>query len=1118
MPITEGMGLNTRSRIVLFGGALLGPLATAPLLMVSPKLGILVAGAAVLVWLASKSVAIPVALAGVPDVIVGVKGSNPLPAKWTIYLTVGWTVVALLIALMGDAGAFPLSQLISGPVLVTFALVALMTARLGSSLVPSYGSYKLQLFIAKAVVSLFAGIFIAKRRKDFDLFLALFVVVSLASGLVLVNSIIKGTATSVDAGRLALFADANPIELGRWAALGLLFGVFLILSNGPAWRRVIALVATPILAVALLAAGSRGPTLGLVVGGLVLVALVARNAAIRKRLVLIAGAGLAAALIVPALVPGHALSRSLSVILGGGTSAQGGLDSNGRFQLFSEAWHAFASHPLLGIGTGSFPGLQGDIYPHNIVLEAAAEYGLLGLVFVVAFLVLVIRAPLRVFRQQTGDARTRAAFVLALLSMSIVNAMVSGSLENVGVLWLAAGFGIGVGESLEPASGRLGFRRRGKSPVLPTPPPGPAHQAPGRRTARSINGAVTSPPPGAMLGGRVRVEAVAAETGWNVESLHVECSFDGRAWIEIGPAEGDDAYDVYLVSRGVTARRRHVGLVRSRERAEQLRSTLEAEHRGGPERVEVASAQRGSWSGDESHGALWDTTEHGDGQWRLRAVTVDVAGRRVSSPEISVTLDNTPPVVGIEAPVDEAVLLGPVEVKVSARDASSGVASLRLEYSLGEEWVEIRTVSSAPYEAAWDPTGLEEGHYRLRAVALDEAGNESTSKAVTVRVERVDPAIRLAEVPATLTGRAELRVTLREGFVPDWVEFQAAPAESFEWRALARVEQPPYGIALETDSLPDGPYDLRAIVGKNGHVDASRPARGVKVDNTAPWIVLSEPKQGAWLREEIVLTANASDEGSGLKSILFQFSPDGQTWRPVVSTHVPSGPGSALWEPDGLEDGRYLLRAVAADQVGNLGASEPVAVQLDRTPPEVDLRLPEVGAELSGIVTLEAHARDEGSGVIGVRFECSEDAETWSELASMTVPPYNTAWDTRELADGPYKLRCVARDRVGNTTFGVPFDVRVANNPVAPVAPPVVIAPAPVPAPPQPILDVTPRAVEGATLWQLERLARENADDPRHDEREALLYSLRSVARPDGTIPDGFWPLVWETFGDLFKP
>jgi len=86
------------------------------------------------------------------------------------------------------------------------------------------------------------------------------------------------------------------------------------------------------------------------------------------------------------LVPSSAVNRSLSTI----TGTQSGLQSNGRDQLWNAGWKTFVDHPVLGVGTGSFatvarrdvcpgPGCR-DKYPHNVLLETAAELGIGGLV------------------------------------------------------------------------------------------------------------------------------------------------------------------------------------------------------------------------------------------------------------------------------------------------------------------------------------------------------------------------------------------------------------------------------------------------------------------------------------------------------------------------------------------------------------------------------------------------------------------------------------------------------------------------------------------------------------------------------------------------------------------
>jgi Bacterial Ig domain len=366
--------------------------------------------------------------------------------------------------------------------------------------------------------------------------------------------------------------------------------------------------------------------------------------------------------------------------------------------------------------------------------------------------------------------------------------------------------------------------------------------------------------------------------------------------------------------------------------------------------------------------------------------------------------------------------------------------------------------------------------------------------------------------------RAEVRIA--------GVEFQVAAADSFAWQALGAVAAPPFELEFDTSRLEDGVYDLRAVArDRKGGIDASRILRGRRIDNVAPSVSVSEPSAGALVRGEIALSARASDQGSGVTSALFQFSRDGWTWRPVVTRRESAG--AVYWDTTKVEDGEYRVRAVVADTAGNLATAEPVAVHVDNTPPVVSIEEPADGADMGGTIRLRASAEDAGSGVIGVRFEWSADGVAWGELATATVAPYSAAWDTTAVVDGSYRLRVVARDRAGNSVFGEPVELTVRNSLVFEERPP---APSPdaspaeaaadEPAEPGPALAPEPVLVsmDAATLWQLERLLElHGADAPDREELEALLFTLRSYARPDGTIPERFWPLIWEAFGDLLE-
>jgi hypothetical protein len=53
------------------------------------------------------------------------------------------------------------------------------------------------------------------------------------------------------------------------------------------------------------------------------------------------------------------------------------------------------------------------------------------------------------------------------------------------------------------------------------------------------------------------------------------------------------------------------------------------------------------------------------------------------------------------------------------------------------------------------------------------------------------------------------------------------------------------------------------------------------------------------------------------------------------------------------------------------------------------------------------------------------------------------------------------------------------------------------------------------SIWELQRLIRDQPDDPRQEEWAALVQSLRDFASVDGTLPVEFDPLVRDSFGVL---
>lgn len=433
-----------RSRLGLPGAWLLGLLVLAPALT-RPQVAIALVGAIVALGLAWKSVAYPLAASGVPPLVDAIVGYNPLPKGGFTFLFLAWIALAVCFAVLRGKTSIAPRALMRAPIVLSFALLGLMLLRLGSSPAEAYGSMKVQLYIADVLIVLVGAVFVGSNRRDLDLFVMLTFAVLAFGALLFLLALLSGSAHTVVPERFSLTAQEYPIYLGRASADGLLIAIYLILAAIRPAVRLCAFAAAPALLVALIAAGSRGPLVAFVFGLFTLLALVAASGRARRRLFPVIGALLIAIVFVPLLVPASSIGRSLSTILGSAS----GLSSNGRSELWSEAYRAFAGHTLSGIGWGGFAALNPEeLYPHNILLEVAVELGVFGVLFVVGIVAGVTRRLTWMWRSARSADKLLTTLLIALFLTALVNAMFSGAIQDNSPVWLWAGVAVGMSARL----------------------------------------------------------------------------------------------------------------------------------------------------------------------------------------------------------------------------------------------------------------------------------------------------------------------------------------------------------------------------------------------------------------------------------------------------------------------------------------------------------------------------------------------------------------------------------------------------------------------------------------------------------------------------------------------
>ena len=179
----------------------------------------------------------------------------------------------------------------------------------------------------------------------------------------------------------------------------------------------------------------------------------------------------------------------------------------------------------------------------------------------------------------------------------------------------------------------------------------------------------------------------------------------------------------------------------------------------------------------------------------------------------------------------------------------------------------------------------------------------------------------------------------------------------------------------------------------------------VNYDPSAPTVDWNSPTSDRWLRGSIPLQVVGRDDLSGVDHFALTLG---------AGTVVSSADGAATLDTTGLPDGPHALTATAVDRAGNRSEVATRSVRIDNGAPLVSLDAPAPATLVSGSLALAASAADSGSGVAQVRFELRPaTGGAWQPLAADGDAPYRVV-SAALAGDGPYEVRAVAADAVGN--------------------------------------------------------------------------------------------------------
>jgi hypothetical protein len=243
------------------------------------------------------------------------------------------------------------------------------------------------------------------------------------------------------------------------------------------------------------------------------------------------------------------------------------------------------------------------------------------------------------------------------------------------------------------------------------------------------------------------------------------------------------------------------------------------------------------------------------------------------------TRGSTPPTISIASPATGSTERGSVAVSANAAaSAPAAIASVQFKLdgaNLGA------VLTSAPYSISWNTTGAGNGTHTLTAVAVDTAGNSTTSAGVVVTVSNSTvppPTISLIS-PAggvTLSGTVTIAANALGTLPIAGVQFKIDGFNSGPAVSASR-----YSVAWATAGATNGPHTISAVATDTAGNIGTAPAVAVTVSNPSG----PPPTQGLagyW----------RFDEDSG--SIAYDSSGNGHNGTVTGATWVPGYINSAL--------------------------------------------------------------------------------------------------------------------------------------------------------------------------------------------------------------------------------
>ena len=219
---------------------------------------------------------------------------------------------------------------------------------------------------------------------------------------------------------------------------------------------------------------------------------------------------------------------------------------------------------------------------------------------------------------------------------------------------------------------------------------------------------------------------------------------------------------------------------------------------------------------------------------------------------------------------------------------------------------------------------------------------------------------------------------------------------------------PAFNPLLEADYLQPAARPGLGTAGGTARFDIG--ARELDVaDDIAPLVTILAPPADSYVRLQVPVAGQATDDGSGVATFTLRIGTQllTTTLTPSIPPPAPAVTANATWDTTAFADGTYTLTAEAEDAAGNPGSATRVLI-VDNTPPDTTIVDGPAATTSATTVTFVFTGSDNLTPSGSLLFSWRADNGSFSNFSA------GTSVTLTNLTPGSHLFQVKARDLAGN--------------------------------------------------------------------------------------------------------